>query len=283
VHQNQTYIGNRLMFSRHGEVEANFANVVSGGMIWGHLKSVLATQLVLWVIGLAILIPMSLFNAVRSFGTQTTSAGTVLVGLVFTGLSIVLLISAFRGQLQQPMSEWELLLDDRSLSSDSAYAAISMALQRRAVPAAVYAQRITQDVTTGAIGNYLVVRARPYVVYVSVLPYGTSLYLAWTMWREQSVLSLYGEWFRQVRNNWAGTNTLLNMLLRAESARALRETVHNAVRDGVETAIEGRQIALSSAFGPNVPAVTARSQNAPVPAGAREVPVPPLPPGRGWA
>lgn len=286
VRQNQTYVGNRLMFTRHGEVESNFANVVSGGMVWAHFKRVLVTQVIVWVVALVILIPMSLLAAARSFGTETGSPGTVLVGLLFTAISIGLLISAFRGLLQQPMSEWELLLDERSPSSDSAYAAISLALQRRAVPAAVYAQRIAQDVTTGAVGNYLVVRARPYVVYITVLPYGTGLYLAWSMWREQRVISLYAEWFRQLRNNWAGTGSLLNMLLRAETARALRETVHNAVRDGVETAIEARNVELSSAFGASVPAVVAAPHGTPLSASAaREIPVPPRPPrpdGRGY-
>lgn len=273
LRQNQTYVGGRLMFTRNGDVEATFANIVGGGVIWGHLKGVLIVQLVVWFVAALFLVPTYALGAAQSqFGGSTgLVSGAAFLNLVFLVVSLALLVLAFTGWDQQPMSEWELLLDERSVSADSAYAAIALALDRRDVPADVQPQRIAIDTTRGQVGNYLVVRSAPYAVYVSVLPYGTGLYLAWAMWREQRVLSLYAEWFRQLRNRWAGAGSLLHLLLRAEEARALRETVHNAVRDGVEAAVLRKKVDLQDAFGRQVPKVRS------APDRGRRSPAPPRP------
>ncbi|MGY1689783.1 hypothetical protein [Geodermatophilus sp. SYSU D01105] len=288
VRQNQTYVGNRLMYTRGGSVESSFLNVVTGRMVWGHLKRVLVTQAVVWVLAAIVTVPLQVQEAASAAVGEDGGGLAFFLRMIFLFLSVGLLVTAFTGQVQEPMSEWELLLDERSVSGDAAYAAIAGALQRRQVPALVYAQQIVKDTPSRTTGNHLVVRDDPYVVYVSVVPFGTGLYLSWTMWREQSVGRLYGEWFRQVRNRRAGTGTLLHHMLRAEDARALRETVHNAVRDGVETAIAGQQVSLETAFGGRVPPVTTASATtpsssigAPLPLMPPLPPLPPMPPAPG--
>ena len=273
LRHNQTYVGGRLMFTRNGDVESTFANIVGGGTIWGHLKGVLLVQLVVWLVAALFLVPAYALGTVRSqLGGSSGALGAAqFFTLVFVLVALGLLVLAFTGWIQEPMSEWELLLDERSVSADSAYAAITLALHRRSVPADVRPQRIATDATRGEVGSYLVVSSDPYAVYVSVLPYGTGLYLAWAMWREQRVISLYAEWFRQLRNRWAGSGSLLNLLLRAEEARALRETVHNAVRDGVDAAVSRTEVDLRDAFGPQVPKVRSAPER------GRRSPAPPRP------
>lgn len=279
VRQNQTYVGNRLMYSRNGQVEASFLNVVTGRMVWAHLKSVLVIEAIIWFIAALVTIPLSIASSLNSLGGGGESGTASVLRVLFLFLAIGVLIVMFSGQVQEPMSEWELLLDERSVSADAAYAAMARALQRRAIPAQVFFQQIAKDTTTRTVGNYLVVRNDPYVVYVSVVPYGTGLYLSWSMWREQPVTRLYAEWFRQARNKRAGAGTLLHYMLRAEDARALRETVHNAVRDGVEAAIAGQRVNLKTAFGGHVPPVSSASASVPpTSSGALLPPMPPMPP-----
>jgi hypothetical protein len=268
------------MYTRGGSVEASFLNIVTGRMVWSHLKRVLVTQAVVWVLAALVTLPLSVQASVSTAVGGADDSGLVfLLRILFALVSIGLLVTAFTGQVQEPMSEWELMLDERSVSGDAAYAAIAGALQRRQVPALVYAQQIVKDTPSRTTGNYLVVRDDPYVVYVSVVPFGTGLYLSWSMWREQRAGRLYAEWFRQARNRRAGTGTLVHHMLRAEDARALRETVHNAVRDGVETAIAGQQVSLEAAFGGRVPPITTASATAPSTAiGTPLPPMPPLPP-----
>jgi hypothetical protein len=240
VRQNQTYVGNRLMFTRNGEVEVNFANIVTGQLVWGHVKRVLITQLLVSVIGSTGIGLLQLAIAawqVSHYQVPKLNGFIVFLSVLLLVVSVTLLVLAFSGSLRQPMSEWELLLDDRALRVDDAYGAISSALARRRTPAFVTPEFISSDVVGGQSRKYLIVRNEPYVVYISVMGYGTGLYLAWSMWREQRVVSLYAEWFKQLRNRWSGAGSLLHFLLRAEGARALRETVHNAMREGVESAL----------------------------------------------
>jgi hypothetical protein len=126
VRQNQTYVGNRLMYTRDGHIEAGFLNVVTGRMVWGHLKRVLVTQAVVWVLAVLVTLPLSVQASVSTVVGEDGGSGMVpFLRAVFALVSIGLLVSAFRGQVQEPMSEWELMLDERSVSADAAYAAIA--------------------------------------------------------------------------------------------------------------------------------------------------------------
>lgn len=284
VRQNQTYVGNRLMFTRNGEVESSFLNIISTAMIWQHFKSVLIFEGMVWFAGLVVLVPLNIVGLINtaSEGENSLEGITSLLSFVIMAAAIGVLIWSFSGITQEPMSEWELLLDGRSVSADSAYAAVALALQQRSVPAHVVPTRIAVDPSRGLVRNYLTISTPPYVIYVSVIPYGTGLYLAWTMWREQKITTLYREWFRQLRNQRSGAGSYLHMMLNAEYARALRETVHNAMRDGVETAISAQTVSLSEAFAGRIPTVTRDSSTAPDRVSQPSYGRPPAPPRPGY-
>lgn len=234
-----------LAFSRNGDVETSFANLVSGKDVLRHALGLLVIQ-VLWFLVSSVLGFLFLVGVLN--GVDPTSAaldpGAALdsvlgaltaMGLVFFLIGVALLVVPLFARVQTPMSEWQIYLDERSTSVDAAYRRVQQALARRNVPARVQPVRMSHG--AGAVGEHLVVSQRPYSAYVNVFPYGTGLYLSWSLWREQRAGMLYVEWVRRLARSFAGEGSLLNDLMRAEPARALREAVHNAVRDGVEAAV----------------------------------------------
>ncbi|WP_149826066.1 hypothetical protein [Streptomyces tailanensis] len=122
------------------------------------------------------------------------------------------------------------------------------------------------------VHNRLVVTSGRYVAYVTVFAYGTSLYVGWTMWRSRSGAVVIGHFVKDIVASILNRSDSLNQMLRTDRPRAMREAVHSAAREGVEIAIQGIEVPLTSAFGQEPPI-----QSAPVPAPSAP-PGPPAPP-----
>jgi hypothetical protein len=128
-----------------------------------------------------------------------------------------------------------------------------------------------------------VISERGYTAYVSVFPYGTSLYVGWIMFRSRRGVLLILTALKDVIGGILGRTDLVSQMLRTEKVRAMREAVHSAAREGVDIAIQGIEVPMVSTFGFEVPvqdldAVAASPQPgmqgaSPVPAHAR-TPVP---------
>lgn len=163
---------------------------------------------------------------------------------------VVFLLPVF----DEPIAEWRILLEDAAPAADSAYAAIYGSLRRRQVPVTAQATRIRSDVLTPeAVNNRLVVSTGKYTAFVSVFPYGTSLYTGWTMWRRRRNAVLIWTYVKDVVAAVLGRSGVVNQMLRTETVRAMREAVHSAVREGVEVAVEGVHVPIAETFGRDVP------------------------------
>ncbi len=252
LRQNQTYVGQRLLFAKNGQVEDAFANLVTGSMILKHFLATQFAQALLWV--LCFIVP-GLLSLIMS-GFKVKGAGVPLFFmLLYFPLMIGIYVFALMYFRYQPLSEWEILLDERSPNADTTFAAINQALQRRDLPAQVYPMRISTDPTTGVVGNYLVMSKQRFTVFITVRPYGNGLYVAWSMWHQSRYWRLYLDLLLLAFNTIIGKASLMHRLLRAEEARAMRETVHNAVRDGVESALAQERLDVVAAFNGVVPPV----------------------------
>ncbi|MET9413354.1 hypothetical protein ABZY03_04040 [Streptomyces klenkii] len=178
--------------------------------------------------------------------------------------------------LTEPVSEWRTLLEDKAQASPSAYAAIYGALSQRRIPVTAVPSRIRSDVfQPEVVNNRLVISSGRYVAYVSVFEYGTSLYLGWTMWRSRSGVVLIGTYFKDLIGGFLRRTGDVNQMLRTERPRAMREAVHSAVREGVETAIQGIEVPIASTFGQDLPIMNVPGQG---PAGPPAPPAPPVMP-----
>ncbi|WP_345437092.1 hypothetical protein [Actinoallomurus vinaceus] len=189
----------------------------------------------------------SLFLGTAS-GLETLAVlGFFISGCVYW---LVLLLS----QSGEPIAEWRTLLENNAPAAASSYAAIYGSLARRRIPVHAAAMRIRSDILNPeVVNNRLVIPERYYVAYVSVFPYGTSLYVGWMMWRVRRGYQLIGIFIKDVIGGIFGRSGSVGQMLRTEKVRAMREAVHSAVREGVEVAVQGVEVPIASTFGRDLP------------------------------
>jgi hypothetical protein len=252
---------------RHGLVDLGFDESVS-----------LRALLTLWLRAVAISFPVWVVGFLLSLGSlsQTGSgagleAGTIIAFVVFW---VVLLAS----RVTEPIGEWKALLEGKAAAVDSAYATICGVLIRRSVPVEREARRIRTDILPGSVSNYLVLRDQAYAAYVSVFAYGTGLYLGWTMWRTRSGAVVIWHFLKDMAGGLFGYSGLIGRMLRTEKARAMREAVHAAVREGVDAAVQGVAVSIADVLGHDL-AVESLDSLSESPA----VPPPPRPGPAGYA
>ncbi|MDT9690219.1 hypothetical protein Q5762_18105 [Streptomyces sp. P9(2023)] len=240
---------------QYGDVELNFDEAVEFQTIKQLWFQAFAASLFAFL--LFGLLP-SIFSGEFPDGMDT---GLIVSIIVFW---VVLLFA----RLTEPISEWKTLLEEKAAASSSAYATIYGALNRRRIPVSAVPARIRSDITPEVVHNRLVITSGRYVAYVTVFAYGTSLYVGWTMWRSRSGAVIIGHFIKDIIGGFLGRTGNVMQMLRTERARAMREAVHSATREGVEVAVQGIEVPLASTFG----------QEPPIRSSASAPPAPPVPP-----
>ena len=132
-------------------------------------------------------------------------------------------------KVTEPIGEWRALLADRAEQADTYYGMIDVVLDRRQLPIERQRRRIRLRTNGRPVKNTLVLSDGSYQTYVTVFPYGTSLYVGWQMWRRRSGAQLVK---RALHDRMTGAN-LVTSMLRTDRARAVREAVHLACREAV--------------------------------------------------
>ncbi|WP_229069030.1 adhesin [Actinoplanes sp. DH11] len=164
----------------------------------------------------------------------------------FTAFWAVLLAA----RVDEPIAGWTVLLEDRWQAADSAYAAIYGTLRHRGFPLNATALRVRTDVLApDAVNNRLLVTDGGYRFVVSVFPYGSSLFLGWSMRRRSRGAALLGRFVTDL----SGRGVTVPAMLGTERVRAAREAVHAAVREGADVALRGVSVSIASVFGQDVP------------------------------
>jgi hypothetical protein len=229
VSPNEFYVGNRLAYLRAGDVEAGLMDRVSGKEARSILFQAVGGAILLWFsFGFATLLTSGSFSDTGAPGPLNPlfAAGTWLAPLAWA--AFVLLVPR-----AETLSEWQLLLDGKAGVAESAYAVVQDALRGRQVPAEVTPARMQMGPPVPGVRNFLRIRLTKYVIFVSVFAFGRDLYLGWSMLRTEIPLMLVLRWFGTifVRQDF-GFSSLIDL----EPVRALRESVHNALRQGIEAA-----------------------------------------------
>jgi hypothetical protein len=226
-------------------VEVNLDESVSFRSLLDLALRAFAVALLLW------LLFVSLALLLLVFGSTSGPAAVLVIGSVVAGMAfwVVLLLS----QTSEPVSEWRMLIEDKSQAAASAYAVIYGSLSRRRIPVNSAAVRVRTDILNQEIvNNRLTISDREYVAYVSVFEYGTSLYVGWSMFRLRRGFDLIVRFLKDVVGGFVGRSDLIAQMLRADRPRAMREAVHSAVREGVEVAIQGIEVPIAATFGYDV-------------------------------
>jgi hypothetical protein len=103
------------------------------------------------------------------------------------------------------------------------------------------------------VRDYLELRRGLFAGYVACFPYGRDLYVGWTFWIRLSPFRWFCMIIARIWQSFTNKGSDLYTSLRYDSARAMRETMHSAAREGIDVAIgqtaaQGRGI-VGSAIG----------------------------------
>jgi hypothetical protein len=257
VGPNATYRNQTLQYR---DVELTFDESVD-------FKTIKQLWLVATCSSLLVFLVVGVLPAIFAGSADAMSPGLLISIAIFWLVFLML-------RLNEPISEWKTLLEDKAAASSSAYAAIYGSLTRRRIPVTAVPARVRSDIAPEVVHNRLVITSGRYVAYVTVFAYGTSLYVGWTMWRSRPGAVVIGHFLKDIVGSLVNRAGNLNQMLRTDRPRAMREAVHSAAREGVEIAIQGIEVPLASTFGQEPPIEAAAPASAP--------PAPPAPPTPGY-
>jgi hypothetical protein len=139
-------------------------------------------------------------------------------------------------RVTEPIGEWRTLLSDRAGQSESYYRIIAAVLRRRELPIVPQLRRIELSAQGRPVKHTIVLSENEYQTYVTVFPYGTSLYVGWQMWRRRSG----GQLLKRALIDRVTAASLPTAMLRTDRARAVREAVHLACREAVYATADER-------------------------------------------
>lgn len=250
----------RFNIGGYQPVESVFDERVTPGMLFRLWQRAAVGALLLWI-------PVLLLGTILALiGLAPLLVLALIAGPVIY-LVLLLIITT-----NDPISESKSLIPDQHAAANGAFAAIAWSLRNRRVPVQAQPKLVRSDIVMrGSVANRLEIRDGSYYAYVSVFGYGTSLYIGWTMWRRRPGRVLIFTYWKDLFANAANRADLMRQMLRTEMARAMREALDIATREGIEAAIEGTSLTFEEVFGgmlsvENVDVMAADGGIAPAPA-----------------
>lgn len=263
---NEAYLDKTLRFN---DIELSLDESVNFRILWRLWLRAFIVSGVVWAV-FAVPGVVLMFSDAGSVlgGGASSGGGTVLVTVGTIPGVIMFWLILLLSKLPEPIAEWRVLLADRAAGADSVYSQISGTLWHRQLPVNWRVRRIRTGFGPSNVSNRLVVQDRTYTAYISVFPYGTSLYLGWMMWRTRRGTTLIGRFVADVFSGMGNGQDLERQMMRTERPRAMREAVHAACREGLMVAHEGRQVPVEYGFPQGLPQIE------PDELGSAPVPVP---------
>jgi hypothetical protein len=154
--------------------------------------------------------------------------------VAFVASAVVFWVVLLGSKVTEPIGEWRTLLADRAGQSEPYYRTIAAVLERRQLPIKPELRRIELNTLGRPVKHTIVLSENEYQAYVTVFPYGTSLYVGWQMWRRRSGGSL----IKRALVDRVTSAGLVTAMLRTDRARAVREVVHLACREALYAPVD---------------------------------------------
>jgi hypothetical protein len=223
---NQTYVGHRLLYEQ---------NIVESmdPLSWTFVKEMLFQALMIWFAGFALSIVPSLIFIVGS--AQNSGVLRLLGGLGLFIAGPVLWVYFWFHRISAVKSEWKLLVDDQGPAAGQVFAHITWALKRRRTPIrSLKVRRLSQPGRQQR--DYLELRDGIFTGFVSAFAYGDDLYIGWSLLWNLSPFRWVIAWLGRLYLVFTGRGSQLHLMHRYENAKAMREAMHSAAREGVDAA-----------------------------------------------
>jgi hypothetical protein len=167
---------------------------------------------------------------------------------------LVLIVFAFMPVLAS-ISEWKFMVDGKAEASSETFAHIAWVMNQRQTPIDkldVRRVRLGRKVSR----DYLYAGLRPFRAYVSCFPFGSDLYIGWTFWWRLSTVRWWLLIFQRLFQTATLRGSEIHNVHRYDNAKALREAIHSATREGVDAASGTVAFKGSGTIGTDIPVET---------------------------
>jgi hypothetical protein len=227
--QNEHYLGQRLLYDK--VPEGSFDPIGNPRLIRQFIWHALLYLLVYWLSGLLALIPLGILGLLVGFSAAGTlwTIGAVVFGVLFLCLYWLIPVPA-------QLSEWKFFVDGKAPIAPVAFDHIAWALQQRQTPLDLIQVRRLKLAGTEA-RDYLELRRNLFSGFISCFAYGNDLYVGWTFWLRVSPARVLLMVVARLWQTLMRRGTDLYVSLRYDYARAMREAMHSAAREGVDVAV----------------------------------------------
>jgi hypothetical protein len=221
---NQMYLGNRLLYGGPESFDP---------LTWPFVKEMIFQAVIVgfasFVLGLVPFF-LSIIGAATGSKALEIFGGLGLL-IAYPGLWLYFLFH----RIPVATSEWKLLVDDEAGSADQVFSHITWALKRRQTPIPkLKVRRLSQPRRPKR--DYLELRDGIFTGLVSAFPYGADLYIGWTMWWRLSPFRWLIVFLGRLYLTLTGRGSQIHVIHRYEQAKAMREAMHSAAREGVDAA-----------------------------------------------
>ena len=224
---NATYLGNRLLYAPG---DTSFDPLTNRRYL-GEMTIRALVIFLLWMVT----------EMVGFFVTAIVAAIIklpALMGLFMLGSfvwSVALAAVFWLTPLPAMISEWKLTIDGKGPAASTALDHIAWVLRDRTTPVSSLLAR-TMSVPGQDPRVYLELRERVFAGYVSCFSFGADLYIGWTFWIYLSPVRWLWTAVMRLYHSLTLRGTSLYVNLQFDYARAVREQMHSAVRQGVDVA-----------------------------------------------
>lgn len=225
---NTVYLGQRMQYEKERDLE-EFDPLQSKRYI---LQLALHAALIgfIWFIGW---IPIAIVGAILTYINSKLGA----VFYVLVGLAWSLLMACFYWLRKIPgqISEWKYAIDDKGAAAPVVFDHIGWSLSRRSTPRdSVQLRRF--NIPGQRPRDLLEVRQGVFYGLISCLANGNDLYIGWTFWVYMSPARYLWVAIQRLVQSLRARGHALYIVVMVDRAKALREAIHSAVREGVDVA-----------------------------------------------
>lgn len=182
-------------------------------------------------VAVAVLVPSALAT-VLAMSLSPASVGIVVAVVAFCATFLL-------SNVVEPFGEWRSLVKDRAPSAGAVYGAVCGDLGRSQVPASIRAFRAALRENQNTVANRLEITDGSFTVHVSVFPYGTGLYMGWSMFRRRSGAAVLRATAAEFIRSLERSKRPNMPEIETERANALREAVHASCLAGLRATVEG--------------------------------------------
>jgi hypothetical protein len=230
---NDAYLGHRLTYSP--QPEQTFDPLGSTRYL-GQVALRAALYWAVWFIVYLVFLVLTLVTAGSSPNLSTLEGAGGFFGVVFLLFSLALAICFWFLKVPIQLSEWKLTVDGQAAAAPTVFSHIAWVLYGRQTPVESIKVQQFRLPRTGT-RDYLELQSDMFYGYVACFPYGRDLYIGWTFWVRISPFRYLCMFVARVWQSLVNRGSDLYISLRYDTARAMREAIHSATREGVDVAV----------------------------------------------